>query len=134
MSNGESSKRRKPNEKELHNFVLGCHTVAERHRTIRTGIVCGLIAFLAVITAWTIIRIHTHAFWLEVLGMFFGPTGIVSLLLAWYLRRVSKKVDRAMAQRAKQDNETPNPKEGGDKPEGEDKPDAGDQPEEGRAT
>lgn len=78
-----------------HDGLVGFVTVQERHRTIRTGMICGTILAVSIVAGFVLVRIYTHSVWLEIVGWLIGPTGLVTILLVWYLRRVSRKVDKA---------------------------------------
>jgi len=73
--------------------VLGVH---ERHKTIRTIVICTTIVFVVMIAAWTIVRVYTHDFWLELLVILFGPAGIVSVWLTFCVRRLTTRVRQAI--------------------------------------
>ena len=73
-------------------IVVGIH---EKHKTLRTMVICGTIFLIVSVVAWAIVRIALHSWWAEVIAVLFGPTGIISILLGFYLKKVSKRVAKA---------------------------------------
>jgi cytochrome bd-type quinol oxidase subunit 1 len=74
------------------NVAVTLAKIHETGKTIRTAvIVAGFVAVVG-ITAWAFVRIYNHDFWLEVLILFCGPGGAVSILLGLVLWLVKRKL------------------------------------------
>jgi len=95
-SPSQSSGQAGPSEQPI---AVNLARIHETGKTIRLlGVVLGVIA-VTTIAAWAFVRIYTQEFWLEVLILFFGPTGIVGTILScvlWYVRRRLAKVERKL--------------------------------------
>jgi membrane protein implicated in regulation of membrane protease activity len=90
------------------NDVVAIVTIQEKNKTVRTIVICATILVGLAIAALAVVRIALHVWWAEVIAVLFGPTGIISILLAWYLKRVSRRVTRA-EERVKNDLATNSP-------------------------
>jgi hypothetical protein len=76
---------------------VGFINVVEKHKTIRLLVICVTIVIALAIIAETVVRIYTHSFWLELLAIMFGPSGIAVTWLSIYLWRVKRRVNQATA-------------------------------------
>jgi uncharacterized membrane protein HdeD (DUF308 family) len=61
------------------------------------GMICGSLVLIIGILGFVAIRIYTHSVLLEVLILFFGPTGVVSIFLWLYLRKAIRKINAVSA-------------------------------------